>query len=129
MREIKFRALVEYPNGEKEWLFYTSKTGKIISDLYVSEKVRRVIIDDLQFTGLKDKNGKEIYEGDIFQVINGTNMMQGEIYFEDGSFRMKYGYQCPGERREDYFLSIAIGEDSSRLDVIGNKFENPELLK
>jgi len=78
-----------------------------------------------QFTGLSDKNGKEIYEGDIVNAVH-------EVY--DGRFTTHY-------RKEKYTGEItyhhsywAIGTyklfimDDDSLEVIGNIYENPELL-
>jgi uncharacterized phage protein (TIGR01671 family) len=79
----------------------------------------------MQYTGLKDKNGKEIYEGDLLRELNHwpasyTTKKHGTVYlpvqFKDGGYF--YG--------EDEVLS---GHDTGHLEVIGNIYENPELLK
>jgi uncharacterized phage protein (TIGR01671 family) len=78
----------------------------------------------MQFTGLKDKNGKEIYEGDILRTI--TYDKTYEVSFYIGSFVLID--KDPG------FTTIKkspIGcyQTDIILEVIGNIYENPELLK
>lgn len=73
-------------------------------------------------TGLKDKNKKEIYEGDIvkanlrfFDIVD----QKCRVIFHNGSFGLQYGYLL------DYFKPLATWDD---IEVIGNIYENPELL-
>lgn len=61
----------------------------------------------MQFTGLLDKNGKEIYEGDILRGL-------GKVYFHQGKFCVEYGEEW--------------GWISKNAEIIGNIYENPELL-
>jgi len=83
--------------------------------------------DVQEFTGLHDKNGKEIYEGDIIHIpedweeygwASGENY---EIDFKDGRFRLKPKYK-PNATGYDL-------EFTNELEVIGNIYENPDLLK
>jgi hypothetical protein len=71
-----------------------------------------------QFTGLLDKNSKEIYEGDILRWMSGT----GNVYFDRGTFSLAGFYEpsqdCPGD---------AFSENAT-LEVIGNIHENPDLI-
>ncbi len=69
----------------------------------------------MQFTSLKDKNGKEIYEGDILFWKDGDDTCNVEVKFEDGCFTDGDG--CLNE------LNL-----EEKYEVIGNKFKNPELL-
>jgi uncharacterized phage protein (TIGR01671 family) len=78
----------------------------------------------LQFTGLHDKNGKEIYEGDIMQRRNefGTVISQHEIK-----------YKNLVDDVEGYIKNIGIGFNihilsAQACEIIGNIYENPELL-
>jgi len=81
-----------------------------------------------QFTGLKDKNGKDIYEGDICNIRRYQHLdkirkwIVGEVIWgcEHGwNFRTYYGKDFIGTR----FTEV------EEIEVIGNIFENPELLK
>lgn len=69
-----------------------------------------------QFTGLKDKNGKDIYEGSIFKCLDGKNR---ELIYANGCF----GFEGT--------ISTVVHQGSFELsqeEIIGNIHENPELL-
>ena len=69
-----------------------------------------------QYTGLKDKNGKEIYEGDVveFRTHNHENLATDSVVFEYGAFILK---------------GILYDLYETEVKIIGNIFENKELLK
>lgn len=84
-----------------------------------------------QFTGLKDSKNKEIYEGDIIKYIYASfdsffEVNRGEIQFLEGSF-VSFDKDEPGDPpgRYDIFFDKYTFRD---LEIIGNIFENPELL-
>lgn len=122
MIEIKFRAwdeeICEIVNIDKidfnlGYGYYVDSKGEI----------QRVNIKDcLQFTGLKDKNGKEIYEGDIIEGIRYDKEEERNV-----KFRMVV--DIPSIFREDLEAVDECGAWIYDYKVIGNKFENPELLK
>ena len=77
-----------------------------------------VVVDKLQYTGLKDKNGVEIYEGDIAKSSIGWSV---EIKFSNGSF----GYHD----NIGQWLPLCTWANLCFLEVIGNIHTHPDLLK
>lgn len=75
-------------------------------------------VELMQFTGLKDKNGKEIYEGDI--VEDNGYRLRYQIIFEDGEFRLD---------GKTSFSLRGIVPFLNDYEIIGNIYENPELLE
>jgi len=82
-------------------------------------------IEIMQYTGLKDKNGKEIYEGDWceaeFRDRKGIQVIQGQIIMDD----YMWCIDCRGCVGDDIF---SINRPYN-FEIIGNIYENPELLK
>jgi uncharacterized phage protein (TIGR01671 family) len=75
-------------------------------------------VELMQFTGLLDKNGKEIYEGDILE-----NMNWREWNYKNGEKHRVVVKWTSGKK----FSGFGIGEDT-HYEIIGNIYENPELL-
>jgi uncharacterized phage protein (TIGR01671 family) len=79
-------------------------------------------IELMQYTGLKDKNGVEIYEGDIVEIRGNkiTTDFICKIIFEDGSF---------GRKTEFSFIPLCQWTLLNDCEVIGNVYEHPHLLE
>jgi len=121
-RVIKFRAWYE---EEKKMVYSDSDIPEDVDywDGAIGSRLGMLnyILDDKkiifqQFTGLKDKNGKEIYEGDIVKITTGLGKNVGLIEWIDNGWwvRGEHGLGLPGKEYRE---------------VIGNIYSNPKLLK
>lgn len=120
-REIKFRC---WDKERKEWLSYfeLGKNGAITC--YEINETQNLIIQ--QFTGLLDKNGKEIYEGDIVKYECGCS--DGSVYKKIASVEYgEFNCSCCDGVYGWYFDDGDIRE-AERYEVIGNIFDNADLL-
>lgn len=127
-RETKFRAWcsgkmgnITFSETHMEYNVMIGKNGGYLdveSGWDIHGEIMEIPV--MQFTGLKDKNKKEIYERDIVRLegirIEGKNK---EVSFKNGAFGID-GYSF------DYGFEELNWEE---IEIIGNRFENPELLK
>jgi uncharacterized phage protein (TIGR01671 family) len=131
MREIKFRA------WHKEWKIFVNdflidQDG--IQYVHLNQDLERTYCLDIsQYTGLKDINGKEIYEGDIVNhryLVEPVDLLNpeyeesiGEIYWsvQEAMFALNYGYHKN--------ITWGLGGKGESFEIIGNIYENPELFE
>ncbi len=119
-REIKFRA----------WDTKNNFMAKPFEMINIPQIVMAYLVHNhgflMQYTGLKDKNGKEIYEGDIFGLprVNQYNEFFGKVVF-DGDFG---GFVVHKPNGGFDFIHVFLIENRT-AEVYGNIYENPELLQ
>lgn len=158
MREILFRGK---PLGNLHGKFIYGSLGVINTDLcaiyhcfeFTDDEMQLVDISTVgQYTGLTDKNGKKIFEGDIVQYLTYDDFYCQSIvkfgkYKQDGSdgeykasdclgFYVEVdNFTCPDwcdnepERFHDYLKQQSLAEIASQCEIIGNIHDNPELLE
>lgn len=126
MRELKFRAWdIEKKQFVNDDFYLQERVVKL--DYQTNYLMRPCIYELSQYTCLIDKNGNEIYEGDIIHLF-GNDYHEGVDYngciqFLDGGFCATDGYEEYGLRRYD------LSRCDLEIEVIGNIYENHELLE
>lgn len=149
MREIKFRAWDKQNKTMNECCCLELKDGQVVShkdsgdDSWLDSGYYAL----MQYTGLKDKNGKEIYEGDVVSLDGNMTaddslgfLPNGWIFNEEDKYMVSWDTELAG-----WILEMDTKPDSEHnakymnharglfvqgnVEVVGNIYENPELLK
>ena len=137
MREIKFRAWdkikklmlnvdeITFPQGGIHWSDGSTTEGWVMVNDGFKHKLKETVIL-MQYTGLKDKNGKEICEGDIALMKN--------VVIDFGYPEVDFVYEIKYVGSGFYLCNAGGGMESvdskpKSYEIIGNIYENPELLK
>ena len=144
MRDIKFRAKCGWHGDEWSYgnLVVTDSPTKVPYDEFYILPKWFVCEDDLepieraetigQYTGLKDREGREIYEDDIldFELLHGKKS-RGCVEYSNEGARYVVRYQREKYERALSFVCSALSFVCSlgKPVVIGNTYENPELLE
>ena len=130
MREILFRG----KTSDGEWV-----EGDVLQTRYHSGHIEYQIMPQTpvssaypvlpetvgQYTGLTDRNGKKIFEGDILHCVSKLDNAKMVVIFECGEYRMVLA-----EKFKDYILNCEFYAITCfEKEVIGNIHDNPELLK
>ena len=133
-REIKFRGKSIMNNTCGDWLYSSGiKYGDDVELMYCDEDTSEEwnYIDKEtvgQYTGLHDKNGKEIYEGDIIH-INDEFLNEFNYLIEwNEEYLRYYLYSVDKEKLNKLGGILEAHLNSLEVEVIGNIYDNPELL-
>ncbi len=151
MRDIKFRAYIyDLTDNDSHPLEIDVRAGKLwdVASINFKDQIVEIMDDDgsvweyelnnneialLQYAGLKDKNGVEIYEGDILELRANPFSRKRDLFqvaFKDGGFRDEWnnyiGQYLPPDIRNKQGGRVRLNE---ACEVVGNIYENPELLQ
>ncbi|KMO86411.1 hypothetical protein AB840_08055 [Megasphaera cerevisiae DSM 20462] len=148
MRDIKFRAWDRNKKMMEKVVCIEMLSPYVYTNVIVEFKEHGRVINDnhliggtdgcdtailMQYVGLKDSNGKEIYEGDIVKCTgdewpNGMNVIYEVIYGADNDYP---AFDLIDEYGNNIYIANGILHFKSKgtIEVVGNRYENPELLK
>ena len=116
MREIKFRAWDKNTKIMIHWDYLVKSRISFRNFRWALLSENSENFELMQYTGIKDANGIEVYEGDVLKDHN----EYWEVRFFDGAFWV-------ASIRGNAESELLCGNDY--MEIIGNRYENPELLK
>lgn len=126
MREIKFRGWVGDGFIFSECVYQDNDVWRILSP---NDDNWWACLDPQQYTGLKDKNDKEIYKGDVLDLSLGDDsVLRCEVIYEAPSFCRKW-YNANTIHLRQREIEPMAWNTHIVYEVIGNIYENPELLE
>jgi hypothetical protein len=109
----------EFYDGKIGWIDASREAGPKLDNDGEPEQ-----FEIMQSTGLHDKNGREIYEGDVLECISFT---YGNGETKTGNFLVQYHEASAGFIAGPYMLGKLM--DIRKCKVVGNVYENPELME
>ena len=124
MKELKIKAWLKKENKmvsiigidfNYEYIRYT-EDDNLFNENYKTAEFKNIEL--LQFTGLKDNGGQELYEADVIKFNDGIDDIYGLISYDDkdGTYRVSYEN-----------ITEHLSEREGDFEIVGNIFENPDL--
>lgn len=128
MREIRFRAWIKNDRRMIEWFpqFFADTSPVTSYGDDFPENDDNVVL--MQYTGIKDKNGVEIYEGDIVSLDRQAEDDPARGFYAD-NYEVRFNNGCWGMYSEELAITEYLTYWNRELEVIGNIYEHPDLLK
>jgi len=137
MRTIKFRAWQKnyggymfYSHESKGlgYLEFNNDSSTVIGESDGDQRYEASEMPLMQFTGLFDKNGKEIYEGDVVKYERYDKIIFATIKWREGEGCYHLLNHKDSVDSDALFSESAFYIDMRRLEIIGNIYQNPELI-
>ena len=107
-------------------LYFDDREAEYVDDDNVLRFVGFKNIDLMQSTGLKDKNGKEIFEGDILAFKTDDEVINVKIFWDEKHALFMFRSE---KYNEEEPLAELVEANTYPFEIIGNVYENPELLE